>query len=382
MSNVNGVNNSNISFQTLDPAALSQQDFLAAVYLERGSMLDGEVRRIAKDMETSNSLLNSVNSLINKANIAQYSDSNYTATSWTRNGNNIVLDNGYGLGLKTDDAGKTSFTLVDAEGNQLVYKDNTLIPIKAGGSADASEVGIPVMNDMTMVLDDGTEITFDTGAAGVAFNPSDFSGGLADIQTITIKRGTQGMTINNVNTGSPTFIDPALNGNDLDTLDNDGHVLLEAGGLNSWEYDGVNIANLTRPNPNDTDIQISGYAARKVALQNNLANEFSGGTPVLTKGEIDILANMLKISIKTQDSTGKLVAKDWSTIVDGALTPQEWGFLKTDLLSAKENLTGSNQLQTVQLQRALTTHNQNFDAMSNAENKIYSLLRDIANNIK
>ncbi|AMO55452.1 hypothetical protein GZ77_10120 [Endozoicomonas montiporae] len=369
MSNVNGVNNNNISFQTLDPAALSQQDFIAAVYLERGSMLDGEVRRIAKDIETSNNLLHSVNTLINKANIAQYSDSNYDAPTWTQNGKNIVLDNGYGLGFQTDDAGNTSFTLVDAEGNQLIYKDKTLIPVAAGGSADASEVGIPVMNDMTMVLDDGTEITFETGAAGVAFDSSDFSGGLADIQTITIKRGNQGMTINDVNTADPKIVAAALNGNTLDTLDNDGHVLLEAGGLNSWEYDGVNLASLTRTDPNDADVQVSGYSARKLAFQNNLNEEYSGGLPALTSAEKDIITNTLKITLN--DSSG-----------EGRLTQQEWATLKTGLQSAKENLTGSNQLQTVQLQRALTTHNQNYDAMSNAENKIYSLLRDIVNNIK
>ncbi|MET4693404.1 hypothetical protein [Endozoicomonas lisbonensis] len=381
MSNVNGVDNSNISFQPLDPAELSQQDFIAAVYLERGSMLDGEVRRIAKDIETSNNLLHSVNTMVNKANIAQYNDSNYANPTWTVNGKNIVLDNGYGLGFQTDDDGNTSFTLVDAEGNQLIYKDKALIPVPTGGSVDASEVGIPVMNDMTMVLDDGTEITFDTGAPATAFDTSDFSGGLADIQKITIKRGNQGMTINDVNTADPKIVAAALNGSALDTLDNDGYILLEAGGLDSWEYDGVKVASMTQTNPNDANAQVSGYAARKLAFQNTLNNEYSGVTPSLTKEEKDILANILKISIKKDDGKGNLVAQDWATI-RGDLTPQEWGFLKTDLLAAKENLTGSNQLQTVQLQRAMQSHNQNYDAMSNAENRIYSLLRDIVNNIK
>ncbi|UYM17176.1 hypothetical protein [Endozoicomonas euniceicola] len=381
MSNVNGVNNDNISFQPIDPAELSQQDFIAAVYLERGSMLDGEVRRIAKDIETSNNLLHSVNTMINKANIAQYSDSNYADASWTVNGKNIVLDNGYGLGLQTDDVGNTTFTLVDAEGNQLIYKDQTLIPVPAGGSVDASEVGIPVMNDMTMVLDDGTEITFDTGIPATAFDPNNFSGGLADIQKITIKRGNQGMTINDVNTADPKIIPAALNGAALDTLDNDGHILLEAGGLNAWEYDGVNVASMTRTNPNDADVQVSGYAARKLAFQNNVDNEYSGVTPSLTKAEKDILANILKISIKKDDGKGNLVAQDWATI-RGDLTPQEWATLKADLQVAKENLTGSNQLQTVQLQRAMQSHNQNYDAMSNSQSRIYSLLKDIISNIK
>ena len=381
MSNVNGVDNSNISFQPLDPAELSQQDFIAAVYLERGSMLDGEVRRIAKDIETSNNLLHSVNTMVNKANIAQYNDSNYNEVSWSVNGQSIVLDNGYGLALQTDDAGNTMFTITDAENNQLIYKDQTLIPVSSGDTVDVSEVGIPVMNDMTMVLDDGTEITFDTGTPASAFDSSNFSGGMADIKTITIKRGNQGMTINDVDTANPKIIAPALNGTALDALDNDGFILLEAGGLNAWEYDGVNVSGMTRDNPNDPNVQVSGYAARKLAFQNNINNEYSGVTPTLTEAEKDILANVLKISIKKDDGKGNLVAQDWATI-RGDLTPQEWGFLKTDLLAAKENLTGSNQLQTVQLQRAMQSHNQNYDAMSNAENRIYSLLKDIVNNIK
>ncbi|MCW7551424.1 hypothetical protein NX722_01955 [Endozoicomonas gorgoniicola] len=381
MSNVNGVDNSNISFQPLDPAELSQQDFIAAVYLERGSMLDGEVRRIAKDIETSNNLLHSVNTMVNKANIAQYNDSNYSEVSWSVNGQSIVLDNGYGLTVRTDDAGNTTFAITDAENNQLIYKDQTLIPVSSGDTVDVSEVGIPVMNDMTMVLDDGTEITFDTGTPASAFDPNNFSGGMVDIKTITIKRGNQGMTINDVDTANPMIIAPALNGTTLDALDNDGYILLEAGGLNAWEYDGVNVSGMTRENPNDPNVQVSGYAARKLAFQNNTNNEYSGVTPTLTEAEKDILANVLKISIKKDDGKGNLVAQDWATI-RGDLTPQEWGFLKTDLLAAKENLTGSNQLQTVQLQRAMQSHNQNYDAMSNAENRIYSLLRDIVNNIK
>ena len=58
--------------------------------------------------------------------------------------------------------------LVDASGNQLVYQNQVLVPVEAGSSPDAAEVGIPVMNDMTMVLEDGTEITFGTGNPDVA----------------------------------------------------------------------------------------------------------------------------------------------------------------------------------------------------------------------
>lgn len=368
MNNVNGVG-SNSSVNVIDPSQLSQQDFISAVYLERGNMLDAEVRRIANNINTSNELLGSVNTLIGKANVSAFGTENYTETTWSVNGNNIVLDNGYGLALQSDGNGGTSFTMLDAAGNQLIYQNQTLVPVPSGQTVDAVQAGIPVMNDMTLVLDDGTEITFQTATPDTAFNSTDLSGGLADTTTITITRGNQGMTVTGVDTGSPVLNAPALNGATLDAASNDGYVLLESGGLHSWEYDGVNVANLNQTHPNDANQQVSGYFARKIAFEDQLANEYAGGSPVITQAERDMLVNTLKISYT--DASGV-----------GNLTQEEWASLKVQLEAAKNNLTGSNQLQTVELQRALTVHNQNWDAMSNAENKIYSLLKDMINNIK
>ncbi|MGI9273607.1 MAG: hypothetical protein ACR2PT_01940 [Endozoicomonas sp.] len=370
MNPTDGVNNlGNVNPAVVDSTELSQQDFISAVYLERGNMLDSEVRRIVSDIETSNELLVSVNNLINKANISQYGSSNYSSPTWRVNGNNVVLDNGYGLSLQQDEEGNTLFTLADAEGNQLIYQNQTLIPVPARTTVDVMQVGIPVMNEMTMVLDDGTEITFGTATPGTPFDPQNFSGGQTDITSITITRGNQGMLITGVDGSSPTIGAPGLGGQGLDAANNDGYILLEAGGLHSWEYDGVNVSSLSRTDPNDADIQVSGYAARKLAFQNQLANEYNGGSPVLTQQEITMLSNVLKSPYADASGTGML-------------TPEEWGQLKTSMEAAKENLSGSNQLQTVQLQRAMSTHNQNFDAMTNSQSRIYNLLRDIVNNIK
>ena len=368
MSTVNGVGGSS-SINVIDPAALSQQDFISAVYLERGNMLDAEVRRLAQDIETSNQLLTTVNTLIGKANVSEFGTTTYDAPTWNVNGNNIVLDNGYGMAIQSDGQGGTTFTMLDAAGNQLIYQNQTLVPVPAGQTVDAIQAGIPVMNDMTLVLDDGTEITFQTGTPGTAFNSQDLSGGLADISTITITRGNQGMTVTGVDTGSPVINAATLDGTTLDAASNDGYVLLESGGLHSWEYDGVNVGNMTQTDPNDPAQQVSGYFARKVAFEAEFANEFAGGSPILTQEEMNILSNQLKITYTDASGTGNL-------------TPEEWGALKVSLEAAKDNLNGSNQLQTVQLQRALTTHNQNFDAMSNAQSRIYSLLKDMINNIK
>ena len=273
------------------------------------------------------------------------------------------------MAIQPDGQGGTTFTMLDAAGNQLIYQNQTLIPVPAGQTVDVMQAGIPVMNDMTMVLDDGTEITFQANTPDSPFNSQDLSGGLTDITTITITRGNQGMTVTGVDTGSPTINAPALNGTTLDAASNDGYVLLESGGLHSWEYDGVNVRSMAQPNPNDPAQQVSGYFARKVAFEEQFANEYAGGSPALTQEEINILSNQLKITYTDASGTGNL-------------TPEEWSALKASLEAVKDNLTGSNQLQTVQLQRALTTYNQNFDAMSNAQSRIYTLLKDLINNIK
>ena len=211
MNPTDGVNNlGNVNPTVVDSTELSQQDFISAVYLERGNMLDSEVRRIVGEIETSNELLVSVNNLINKANISQYGTSTYTSPTWNVNGNNVVLDNGYGLSLQQDEEGNTLFILADAEGNQLIYQNQTLIPVPAGTTVDVMQVGIPVMNEMTMVLDDGTEITFGTATPDTPFDSQNFSDGQTDITSITITRGNQGMLITGVDGSSPVIGAPAL----------------------------------------------------------------------------------------------------------------------------------------------------------------------------
>ncbi|WP_066017058.1 hypothetical protein [Endozoicomonas atrinae] len=368
MNNVNGVNTSN-DVTTLNPAEMSQQDFIAAVYLERGEMLDAEVRRIIGEMDTSNQYIDTINTLIGKANVAEYGTTNYSAPTWSTNGNNVILDNGYGLNFQPDGNGGTTFTILDADGNQLIYQNQTLIPVPQGATVDALEVGIPVMSDMSFILDDGTEITFGTGTPDTPFNSTDFSGGLADITTITIKRGNQGMTISNIDSATPTIGAPNLNGLAIDASDNDGYILLEAGGMHAWEYNGSGTGSITETNPNDPADQVSGYFARKLAFEQDLTNEFSGSIPFMTQKEIDLLTEELRISFSDASGTGNL-------------TQEEWVALKDSLINARDNLNGNNQLQTVQLQRAMQTYNQNYEAMSNSQQKIYSLLRDIISNVK
>lgn len=679
MNPVNGVTTNN-GITTLNPADMSQQDFISAVYLERGEMLDSEVRRLVGEIETSNQMTTTINTLIGKANVAEYGPTSYTSPTWNHDGGKIVLDNGYGLDIRDDGNGGKAFTLTDADGNQLLYQNQTLIPIPSGTTVDALKVGIPVMSDLTLMLDDGTELTFKTSTPDTAFNQQNFSGGGANITSIFITRDNQGMSITNLDSedsvvitgptvetptapGSAavevktqtvsvaahsleTFVDydeveeydtidknfanemksmwlsalhgkspeeqaamlanikssggisinwrlqeydedndnytksfsysphtnetlsafvermidrsktdfrnyvqneegvidigyvsasigiPAYSFNEVipngdkttatyasksanhsrnfygseeyssiteyasdyiqeikskvagmteeqkkgfekklredgfamdwtlkdsddtdntynrsysykmvsgesidnfieravnqsaarltwyvkldqderainiesiatsatlpafsydvyegaddvqetndprpinvhsyDTNNNDGHVLVESGGLHSWEYGGTNVSQLTWGNPNDATDHVDGYFARKLTFENDLTNEFDGTIPFLTQKEKDLLTQALKIPYA--DVSGS-----------GHLTPQEWGTLRTSLVNARDNLNGSSQLQTVQLQRAMLVYNQNFDAMSNAQQKIYSLLRDIMSNMK
>ncbi|OED46068.1 hypothetical protein ACH42_04255 [Endozoicomonas sp. (ex Bugula neritina AB1)] len=360
------------SVNVIDPTQTSQQDFISAVYLERGNMLETEVRRLAGVIEQSNEMLSTVGTLISKADIAQFGEPNFSETSWVTNDNNIVLDNGYSLSIRESESGN-SFVLTDIEGNQLVYQNQTLIPVPKGETVDAMKSGIPVMQDLTMVLDDGTEITFQAATPDSPFDSSNFSGGLADIASISITRGNQGVSVSGLDgDNSPVIAHPTVEASSPHSLDsntNDGYVLIESGGLHKWFYDGRSVATLTETNPNDPDDTISGYFARKLAFHTTRLEEHAGGIPTLTPEEIDVLKNKLNITYSDASGTGNL-------------TPEEWNKLRPSLLAAKDNLTSSNQLQTVELQRALTTFNQNFDAMSNAQSRIYSLLKDIVNNIK
>ena len=87
----------------------------------------------------------------------------------------------------------------------------------------------------------------------------------------------------------------------------------------------------------------------------------------MTQHEREVLA---ELNVNFSDDRG-----------DGDLSLDEWAALRTTLGNVRDNLTGSSQLQTVQLQRAMQTYNQNYEAMSNAQQRIYNLLRDLVNNV-
>ena len=685
MNPVNGVVTDS-KVNTLNPAEMSKQDFISAVYLERGEMLDSEVRRIIGEIDKSNQYVDAINGLLGKANLAEYGDNYYSSPTWQVNGNSVVLDNGYGLNVQPDGNGGSMMTLMDAEGNQLIYQNQTLIPVPAGTTVDALESGIPVMNDMSFMLDDGTKITLITTSPDDAFDQTNLSGGLANIKSVVISRDNQSISIDKLNTASPKFFSPTIetptnvgtpaqapvktqtvnvpshsfvyffddqnynedydfidgpapanfkdqwmpvienrspaeqeammaalrdkgsvtiyydladsdgvdtnykqdytfkvyandtyktlmnrvvdrssrefrlycedkedgdidieyldirmslpgysyeapipdtaktthnvgsksfsynttysDANDYDLLNthagavmseikldylpglskdqqeglrrklmtdgvrveweveddevlgghddydraytiklvsgesledyfdrvgnlaadsmagyirfdededdikidevdfsvsipgysydayevpvenpedsnparpinihtsdantNDGHILIESGGIHSWEYGGKSVSSLTSSDPNDPDSLVTGYFARKIAFQDSKTDEYSGTTPMLTQKETELLTKILKIPYADASSNGQL-------------TPEEWVDLKQSLINARDNLNGNSQLQTVQLQRAMQTYNQNYDAMSNAQQKIYSLLRDIISNIK
>ena len=209
MNSVNGVVTDS-KVNTLNPAEMSKQDFISAVYLERGEMLDSEVRRIIGEIDKSNQYVDAVNSLIGKANVAEYGDNYYSSPTWQINGNSVVLDNGYGLTVQPDSKGGSMMTIMDAEGNQLIYQNQTLVPVPAGTTVDALEAGIPVMNDMTFMLDDGTKITLITTSPDDAFDKKNLSGGLANVKSIVVTRDNQGMSIDKLNTASPKFYGPTV----------------------------------------------------------------------------------------------------------------------------------------------------------------------------
>ena len=237
--------------------------------------------------------------------------------------------------------------LMDAPGNQLVYKDQTLLPVPSGISIDQIDVGIPVVSNMTLVLDDATEIVL-----GSQLSETDGAFGKpAFINELTVSRGNQGLHITGLDTGHPVITGPGVNMKEMPGKRDSGYVLLEAGGVNAWEYDGMNRSK--RP----------GSSAQQKPGQ---AVETGSGMeiPLLSTEEKNTLQAVL--SIPVEDASGK-----------GALNPLEWSNLKSQLEAAREHLIGSSQLQAAQLKTALQAQTNNLDAIKADEAKLQHLVRSM-----
>lgn len=204
---------SDIQANRVDATDLSMQDFMLMNYVSRGQLLENEVRRMVDEVGTINGYIEGINQLNNKATQASLMSEEslkYKETSWVVNDKTVRLDNGYQINFNNDVDGVTHFTIQDAAGNQLVYKNQALIPVAANTQVDVLDTGIPVMNDMTFMLKDGTEISLLVDQPDNPFNSQDFSGGLATVNTVLITRRNQGMKIEGLNTGTPTINAPTV----------------------------------------------------------------------------------------------------------------------------------------------------------------------------
>ncbi len=254
MNSTDGVSGSS-SINTFDHS-VSQQDFITAVYLERGNMLETEVRQIVGEIETSNELLSRVAGLISKASVARNGYQNYPNVTWAVNDNTIELDNGYSLSFSDSGAGK-SFVLRDAEDNQLIYQQQTLIAVPKGEAVDVIKNAIPVMQDLTLVLGDGIKLIIKAAEPDTAFDPNDLSGGLADISEMYITRANQGIAIKGLDGSGPITIgQPNIENiqgssstHSYDRANNHGHILIEEGGVHQWSYNGQRVSSITADTP-------------------------------------------------------------------------------------------------------------------------------------
>ncbi|WP_330925378.1 hypothetical protein [Candidatus Sororendozoicomonas aggregata] len=308
----------NIVFDpALDPNK-SMMDYSSDAYLQRGNVLDENVRYLVREIEQSNAYLEEINKLMAEANRVIYNSDNYVATTWqtdfapATNPKTVVLSNGYNLAID----GNNQFSLKDKDGNTLTYQAGNLQRIPAGETASVGDISVSTSGNTTLVLDDSTKITL-------------IPNGNNGISSLVITRGNQALTINGID-GAPSTAGPVLNGN-ADSNHNDGDVYLENTGVHElW----LGVGN---------------------------ENNYGTGNGILTAEQEAFIRGQLNIDIDLPEP----------------MTTQAWNTLKSELTLVRDNLTGSNQLQTVLLQSALTTYNQNYDAMSNTQNKIYTLLKDI-----
>ena len=300
-------------------AAKNLTDFASDAYLQRGRLLDTEVRTLVEQIELSNSYLEEINKLIAEANKVLFDTDNYSATTWqsdfTGADKTITLENGYGIVISAGG----NLQIKDSKGNSLAYSGGVLIPTQAGGTAGN---GVALNGNTSIILEDGTKVTLNVDGSNA-------------VTSLVISRGNQAISVNGVN-GTPTVDGPNLNGQAVDAATTDGDILVVNGGVHSLLVDGQDVPF------------------------------YDTSSGIITDAQKNFINNQLKIDID----------------LSGSLTEATWKDLKDQLTLSRDNLTGSNQLQTVQLQSALTRYNQNFDAMSNSQNKIYALLKDILGNLK
>lgn len=353
------------AISVIDGEKVSLIDLATYNNLIRADFLKDQMLTYLNKVKTGNDTLHRLDKIVEKSRIAENDTSNYQSATWNINGDTITLSNGYSVNFDTTEEG-IQLIINDSNKNQMLYSNGVLIPTPAGKAVDALDVGIPIMSDVTLVLGDGTSVTFTTAPSEDPFDPADLSGGLAQVTNITIKRGNQSIKITDANTGQAA-VNPAVLNADLELL-NYGHVLLENDGLDSWEYNGNLVEDMTYEDSTITSDTITGLFARKNYFKDSVSNNnlIYGAESFLTADDKSLLA---ELGVNYSDVSGQ-----------GLLTETEWKTLQSNALDKKSSLVGTSQYDYIALQRAtanFTTVNE-FLVSFNKNN--ISLLKEIYKN--
>jgi hypothetical protein len=357
--NPNQVNN----ISAIDGEKINLPELALFTTLKSVEFSNDQVTSHLAKIDESTKIVQHINKISEKATIAQNGPANYTNPSWGVNGNTIELNNGYSVSFNQGAEGM-ELAINDNERNQILYKNGVLIPTKSDTTVDSFNVGIPIMSDTSLVLGDGTTVTFTTAPSDTPFNPTDLSGGIAQVPKITIQRGNQSIEISNANTNNATIAPAQLNAN-LGNDFNYGHVLLENGGLHSWEYNGQLVKDITASHTNGQGGEINNLFARKVHFQNNVNNPNTvyAAEPYLTADDKKLLAD-LKINYSDTSGVGKLTAKEWTD-------------LNKSIQSEKDSITSTSQFQYLSVNRATSNLTTSLEFASNFIKKIHDLLTKV-----
>jgi hypothetical protein len=361
--NTNQVNN----ISAINGEEVNLIDLTLAVTLTGLDFSEQQISSHLKKIDESNNIVEHINKISEKSRISQNGPANYTAPSWNINGNTIQLSNGYNVAFNQGQDG-IELAINDNANNQIIYKNGVLVPTKNGKTVDALNVGIPIMSDSSLVLGDGTTITFTTAPSDTPLDPNDLSGGIAQVPKITIQRGNQSIEISNANTANAIIGAAQLNAN-LGANFNYGHVLLENGGLHSWEYNGQLIKDMTAPPADGQGDQINNLFARKVHFQNNVDNyeTIYAAEPYLTADDKKLLTDL---KIEYSDTSGI-----------GKLTAQEWSDLDNTIQDKKDSITSTSQFEYLALQRATADMTTKAEFASNVSKNLFDLLKKIISSI-
>ncbi|WP_064609257.1 DUF1521 domain-containing protein [Photobacterium sp. J15] len=312
-------------------------DLMMAVMIERTSILDGQIRDGISTINGQNEKMRQLQEFTAEARQAQQSTNIVENPTWSVEGNQIKLDNGYVVTVGNENR---DWTITDAAGNTTkIWGDPHVDENGDGTDWDFKQ-------NVTFALDDGTKISVGTAERGYANTVTD---------SLAITKGNQHIQVTGIADNNPTISQPKLDGLEVDAATNDGTVFYANGSTNSWFTDKESQNRVT-------------------------SNQAMGSQQVINEDDT-IGNNSVKMSaeMRTFLEDNNIEIPDNK---DGYLSKDDWKNLLSSMQSFGDSLTSVSQLDMAKLQSSMNKYNQSYDMLSNFTSKYASSIDSLVGNLR